>query len=199
MKKIPTLFERIFDGHRIVDITPNVYAGMEWVLNGDGIATVKWDGSPCAILENAEKQMAFYIRYDIKEGKPIPANAILCNDKPDPTTGHFPCWVPCDAEDPSNKWFLKALENTDIDHSISHTYEAIGKHFNGNPYNMDNDILVMHGNDVIEVPRTFDGIREYLRDNYIEGIVFWKDGEPQCKIKRTDFGFSWGRTKARKD
>ena len=25
----------------------------------------------------------------------------------------------------------------------------------------------------------------------IEGIVFWKDGAPQCKIKRTDFGFEW--------
>lgn len=25
----------------------------------------------------------------------------------------------------------------------------------------------------------------------IEGIVFWKDGEPLCKIKRTDFGFEW--------
>ena len=24
-----------------------------------------------------------------------------------------------------------------------------------------------------------------------EGIVFWKDGEPRCKIKRSDFGFTW--------
>ena len=23
------------------------------------------------------------------------------------------------------------------------------------------------------------------------GIVFWKDGEPRCKIKRSDFGFKW--------
>ena len=22
-------------------------------------------------------------------------------------------------------------------------------------------------------------------------IVFWKDGEPRCKIKRSDFGFPW--------
>ena len=26
----------------------------------------------------------------------------------------------------------------------------------------------------------------------IKGIVFWKDGQPQCKIKRSDFGFPWG-------
>ena len=39
MKKIPTLFERVFDEHRIVDILPNVTPGMEWVLKGEGIAT----------------------------------------------------------------------------------------------------------------------------------------------------------------
>lgn len=28
-------------------------------------------------------------------------------------------------------------------------------------------------------------------EHEIEGIVFWKDGEPRCKIKRSDFGFEW--------
>ena len=45
--------------------------------------------------------------------------------------------------------------------------------------------------DIIEVPRTFERIRDYLREHKIEGIVFWKDGEPRCKIKRSDFGFAW--------
>ena len=39
--------------------------------------------------------------------------------------------------------------------------------------------------------RSFESIKQYLRDNNIEGIVFWLDGEPKCKIKRTDFGFVW--------
>ena len=43
----------------------------------------------------------------------------------------------------------------------------------------------------IDVPRTFEGIRDFLEKNNIEGIVFWKDGEPKCKIKRSDFGFTW--------
>ena len=34
---------------------------------------------------------------------------------------------------------------------------------------------------------------DYLKEHYIEGIVFWKDGEPGCKIKRSDFGFEWNR------
>ena len=36
-----------------------------------------------------------------------------------------------------------------------------------------------------------DAIKDYLQEHYIEGIVFWKDGEPRCKIKRGDFGFKW--------
>ena len=39
--------------------------------------------------------------------------------------------------------------------------------------------------------RTFEGIRDYLKNNHVEGLVFWKDGEPQVKIKRKDFGFDW--------
>lgn len=48
-----------------------------------------------------------------------------------------------------------------------------------------------HGEDVVVVPRSFDGIRDWLANHDEEGIVFWKDGEPKCKIKRTDFGFEW--------
>ena len=39
--------------------------------------------------------------------------------------------------------------------------------------------------------RDFNSIKEYLEDHKIEGLVFWLNGEPVCKIKRSDFGFSW--------
>ena len=77
--------------------------------------------------------------------------------------------------------------------SIDGTYEAIGKHFQGNPYNMEYDILVRHGQDIVDVPRNFEGIRDWLQCHKVEGIVFWKDGLPQCKIKRSDFGFEWNK------
>ena len=49
-----------------------------------------------------------------------------------------------------------------------------------------------HGEHILaDVPRSFEGIKDYLQEHYIEGIVFWKDGEPRCKIKRSDFGFKW--------
>ncbi len=56
---------------------------------------------------------------------------------------------------------------------------------------MEWDLLILHGHAVVEVERSFEGIRDWLKENKVEGIVFWKDGEPQCKIKRSDFGFEW--------
>lgn len=191
MKKIPTIFKREFEGHKIINILPELSdESLRWVLNGDGIATVKWDGSCCAIINHK-----FYVRYDAKNGKPVPNGAIKCQEEPDPITGHLPCWLPYDENNKGQKWFGEAykyaISNTDKLELADGTYEAIGKHFNGNMYNLDYDTLKPHGVDIIEVPRTFEGIRDYLSDNFIEGIVFWKDGEPKCKIKRTDFGFKW--------
>lgn len=186
MKKIPTLFERVYENHKVVDILPKVTLGMEWVLEGQGTATVKVDGSCCAII-NGE----FYKRYDAKKGRKVPVGAIKCQDDADPVTGHLPCWVKCDRNNPSDKWFWVAYDQSPYAWEEDGTYEAVGRHFCSNSYNMNNDILIKHGIDTIEVIRTFDGIKKYLEENYIEGIVFWKDGEPKCKIKRSDFGFDW--------
>lgn len=192
MKKIPTLFVREFDGHKIVDIKPELSdEKFQWVLDGEGDATVKIDGACCAILDGV-----FYKRFDAKKGKQPPADAIPCCD-PDPVTGHWPHWVPVKVSDPADQWFLTAIGHTVNEYNAAGnamepgTYEAIGKHFNGNPYRMDYDTLVKHGQRKIMVDRTFDGIKKYLTEHEIEGIVFWKDGEPQCKIKRTDFGLKW--------
>ena len=38
MKKIPTLFKRIYDGNRVKGIIDEVLPGMEWVLAGEGNA-----------------------------------------------------------------------------------------------------------------------------------------------------------------
>ena len=188
MKKIPTLFNRIYENHKVVGIEPTVTSGMEWVLRGEGIATVKIDGSCCAVMGGR-----MYKRYDAKKGKKPPVGAIPCCE-PDPITGHHPHWVELDVSNPADKWFVQAFLNYPTE-LLDGTYEAIGPHFQGNPYGLSDDIVERHGTRVIEVPRSFEGIRDYLKQNYIEGIVFWKDGEPQCKIKRSDFGFEWNSRK----
>lgn len=185
MKKIPTLFERQFENHKVVGITDKVTPGMEWVLEGEGEATIKIDGACCAIIGGV-----FYKRYDAKKGKKPPEGAVPCCD-PDPITGHHPHWVPVDWNNPADKWFVESYKNTPPYDLCDATYEAVGPHFNGNPHGMAGDALTRHGIFPATIERSFGGIREYLRTHPVEGLVFWKDGEPMCKIKRTDFGFEW--------
>lgn len=193
MKKIPTLFERVYEGHKIVDIKNVITPGCEEAL-ARGIPTVKYDGSCCAIINGQ-----FYKRYDCKKGKIPPKGAIACC-APDPITGHWPHWVKVDENNPSDKWFIEAYNNSVKDGAklVDETYEAVGPHFQGNPYNISYDILISHGMHTItnlyltsNAHASFEKIRKYLSNNPIEGIVFWLDGEPICKIKRTDFGFEW--------
>lgn len=187
MKKIPTLFARVYENHKIVDILPEITPGCEEAFK-NGIATIKIDGSCCAII-NGE----LYKRYDAKKGRTPPDGAIPC-DEPDPVTGHWPHWVKVDKTNGGDKWFIKAYENyiSETEGTISDgTYEAIGKHFNNNPYNMPDDIIVRHGTKEVEVGRTFDDIHAWLECNNQEGLVFWLNGEPVCKIKRSDFGLKW--------
>lgn len=187
MRKIVTLFERVFENHRVVKVLNKVTPGMEWVLEGEGIATIKLDGSCCAIINGI-----FYKRYDAKKGKKPPEGAIPCCD-PDPVTGHWPHWVRVNKDDPADKWFIKAYEYTWMyAFPQDGTYEAVGPHFNGNPERWPSDILMSHGSLKLPTyPRDYEGIKNALERGMIEGVVFWKDGEPQCKIKRTDFGFEW--------
>lgn len=51
MKKIPTLFERRIENHKVVEVLPIVKPELEWVLNGEGEATLKIDGSCCAYFD----------------------------------------------------------------------------------------------------------------------------------------------------
>ena len=48
-----------------------------------------------------------------------------------------------------------------------------------------------HGIFEANVERTFEGVKKWLEVNECEGLVFWLDGEPVCKIKRSDFGLEW--------
>jgi len=188
MKKIPTLFERRIVNHEIVGVSDKVIPGMEWVFEGKGVATVKLDGSCCAVIDGK-----FYKRYDAKGRKKVPAGSIPCCD-PDPVTGSWPHWAPVKEDNPSDKWFVEAYKNTFdmFDQEIPYqTFEAVGPHFQGNPNGLKYDMLIPHGQDIVTIERTLEGIRKWLEENEEEGLVFWLDGEPRCKIKRRDFGLSW--------
>ena len=187
MKKMPTLFKREYKSTGgVLRVLREVTPGCEWVMEGEGVATEKVDGSCCALISGR-----FYKRYDAKRGRAAPRGGIPCQEAPDPITGHWPFWVPVNALLPEDKWFSAAINNA---HWVREdgTYEAVGPHFQGNPYGLDMDYLERHGRiKLADCPRDYDGIREYLRTHEIEGVVFHRGNGDMCKIKRSDFGFKW--------
>lgn len=190
MKKIPTAFKRVFDGHKVVAVLPEYTNDECKNAVENGLPTIKIDGSCCAIIKGV-----FYKRYDAKKGKPIPDGAIKCQDEPDAITGHLPCWVKVSGDNPADKWFIAAYNRviSDIVTIQDGTYEAIGKHFQGNPYNMADDTIVKHG--VLHIAddvNSFESAKEWIVNHpEHEGIVWWYDGMPVCKLKRTDFGLKF--------
>lgn len=189
MKKMKTLFKRTFEGHNVANTLNEVTEGCEWVIDGEGIATRKIDGTCCLIQDGK-----VYARFDYKPGRKLPEGAIPCQDKADEITGHFPHWVEV-KDQPQYKWHKEAFEDAIKNGELleNGTYELIGVHFQGNPEHVEKgDKLVRHGSIVLDnVPRNFEGIKEYLRSNEMEGIVFHRENGDMCKIKRTDFNFEW--------
>lgn len=180
MKKIKSLFKRDYEGLR--QVFNQVVEGSEWVQLGEGIATRKFDGTSCMV-----KNKVLYKRYDVKKGRSIPGNGIPCEDKPNEHTGHWPWWVPV-SDSKADKYHNQAFRGDEQDG----TYELVGPKINGNRDNFSEHKLVKHGSEVLKnVPTDFEGLRNYLSDNQIEGIVWHHPDGRMVKIKRKDFGFKW--------
>ena len=194
MKKIKNVFKRDFSKVKTVDnrykstLKNEVNNGCEWVLNGEGVATVKFDGTSCMIKEGE-----LYKRYDCKRGRKKPEAGIPCDESPDEVTGHWPWWVPIDKHD---KYHAEALSLA-LPNSLSNgTYELIGPKVQSNPYDLTHHRLVRHGDIEMDVPRTFQGMKVFLESGKFEGFVFHhKDGR-MAKIRTNDFyPNKWNSTK----
>jgi hypothetical protein len=183
MKKISTLFKKNPENLGRVINEPN--PENEWVFNGEGIATRKFDGTAAAII-NGE----LYKRYDVKKGKQVPPNSIPCQE-PDEITGHWPHWVKCDRSKPEDKYFFEGYDyllKLNLK-PLDATYELIGEKIQGNPENVEGHKLVMHGKHLLPLKNiSFDSVRDYLENNDIEGIVFHHPDGRMCKIRKSDFG-----------
>lgn len=179
---MPCLFVRIFHGKNDFTITETITPGCEWVLAGEGVASQKWDGTACAVIDGK-----LYKRYDAKSGKTPPAGAIPCDPSPDPVTGHWPHWV---APGPHDKWHLEAWERQGP--LADGTYELCGPKIGGNAERLTEHVLIRHGSGVLPpFTRNFNDLRVFLQDMVIEGIVFAHPDGRSCKIRRDDFGLTW--------
>ena len=141
---------------------------------GEGYATEKLDGTCCMIKDNK-----LYRRYDYKEGRKLPTNAIPCQPNKDTITGHWPHWLLCDRNNPSDKYHFEAFDkNTSWEDG---TYELIVLHEQGNPYKLDTDILEKHGKRILtNAPRTYEGLKEYLNNNIILKELFFIEITEKC-------------------
>ena len=185
MIKITTLFKKNPENLGLVinEINPE----NQWVFDGVGIPTRKYDGTATAIIGGE-----LYKRYDVKKGRSVPKNAIPCQE-PDLITGHWPHWVLCDNNKPEDKYFFEGYASLmKVGRAKNGTYELIGEKVQGNPEKIEGHDLIKHGAHVLlgmVTPYTFDNIKEYLLSVDIEGIVFHHEHDGRmCKIRKSDFG-----------
>jgi hypothetical protein len=185
MKKISTLFKKNPENLGLVinEINPE----NQWVFDGDGIPTRKYDGTSTAII-NGE----IYKRYDVKKGRQVPEGAIPCQEA-DLITGHHPHWLKCSHDKNEDKYFFEGYNSlSELGKFEDGTYELIGEKVQGNPEKIQGHHLVKHGAKVLQGlinPMTFENLKEYLEKVDIEGIVFHNkyDGR-MCKLRKSDFG-----------
>lgn len=180
MKKIPTLFKR-HHGHSPL-VLPEVNDGCEWVLAGEGVATIKYDGTACLIrdgklykrFDRKAKDMKGKLPPDWKPTvdnwawKPAPEGWEAAQD-PDPVTAHWPGWMPVSDTAPEDKYHREAwgavtdrfVDWTGVDgHTVSEaviflpdgTYELIGEKVQRNPYGLTRHTLAPHGILVTDPP-----------------------------------------------
>lgn len=189
MKKMQCLFEREFFERGTFKLLETVSEGCEWVSAGEGTASRKWDGT--AVMFDGVR---WYQRYDAKNGVLPPSYCFSpCETVPDPITKHWPGWTPVNMGNES-AYIREAISNYSLPWQVG-TYEACGPKINSNAERLERHELRKHGDTLIECPRDFAGLRAFLQEHDMEGLVFSHPQHGRCKIRRADFGFPWGKHK----
>lgn len=178
MKKTPTIFDRDWNGDRsrVVNV-PHPDCG--WVFAGEGVATLKMDGTCCMWRDGA-----LWKRRELRKGEIAPAAFEIADV--DDETGKTVGWVPV-GEGPEDRWHREARDK--MINPEGGTYELVGPKIQGNPEKYPHHELVRHGHmQMIDAPRSFDELRDYLSRCDVEGIVWHHPDGRMGKIKKRDFG-----------
>lgn len=187
MKKMPCLFKRNWD-KKERPLINEVLEGSEWVMNGEGVATKKYDGT-CCLMEKG----VFYKRYTLKKDKIAPLDFVPTTEIGKITGKQFG-WRPVTDLDiyhlEGYDKLIRAfkLSNRQIEDG---TYELCGPKVQGNPEKFHCHMLIKHGCLILRrAPRDFYDLKRYFVHNDIEGIVWHHLDGRMVKIKGVDFGIN---------
>lgn len=208
MKKIPTVF--LID-RKIHLATTQPVPQSEWVLDGDGEATIKYDGTPCLVIGDKvykrwnrpfTKEAGREVRYAKRKGfditidesffKPIPEGSIACNPTFDEKGYSWFYWIIVTPENDSYG-FLEAFESLKSSGKLEDgSYELCAPKVRLNPYGLSAPVMLKHGVEKLEVKdRSYEGLKNLLKDFDGEGIVFHHPDGRMAKVRKHDFGFEW--------
>ena len=187
MRKIPTLFVR--SGVPPSHVRPTVYAPCQWVADGQGRATRKWDGTSCLV-----ERGVLYKRVSLGRAKPAPEGFRLA--EVDTATGKRYGWAPLAG--PGDQWHREGWANLHFAGSgvaADGTYELVGPKVNANPDQWPTHTLIRHGHarDPVELddldtcPREFYALAAWLAKRPYEGIVWHHPDGRMAKLKRRDY------------
>lgn len=175
MRKIPTLFKR--DPEDMSRVTDEVHPDCQWVLDGEGIATRKYDGT-CVMRDEDGN---WWARREVKPGKRPPPN--FRAEETDPNTGKTVGWEPS-GQSPFAKFIGEVLATED-GHPAG-TYELCGPKINGNPEGYESHVLVRHEAAQRFSPMSPDALIDYCREKGYEGVVWHHPDGRMAKLKVRD-------------
>ena len=190
MKKIPTLFERDENFHVIDKVRP----GCEWVLDGEGVATEKLDGTN--------------VRLTIRSGRCVRLEKRRNPSKVQKLHGVTVGWYADAVADGLNdKWLFEAMANTPLNRlgmdqidvpDGEYSAEAVGPRIQGNPLSLKEHTCVFFTLDY-EPHYSFERSFSWMERNIpklesrwtpgrlAEGVVFHHPDGRMAKIKGKDF------------
>ena len=187
MEKIPTIFERDWEGNRKV---VNKYA-VDKEKFAIGTPTEKIDGTN--------------VRVTVRNGTWVRLEKRRNPDKIQKAKGIVDPWyIDADQYDKNDQWIFDALKNTDLSLVPDGEWsaEAVGTNIQGNPLNLTCNRLFFFSLPEVQkqlefdnVPTDYEGLKDWLPkqkskvgiDAPIEGIVWHCSDGTMMKIKTKDF------------
>lgn len=186
VKKMPALFVIDRIKHQA---TTEINEAASWIFTEPSRATIKRDGTSITVTDDGQ----ILARRSVRKGKKAPQGFILAEI--DSFTGHSFGLEPME-----QSGFAKMFAQASAGETLAPgTYELCGPKINGNPENLTEPKLLLHGSDeATEIPDmtkmdrndAFETLKTIFLDYHergIEGVVWWGSHGKRTKLRVKDF------------